>query len=228
MRYSKKEQIYICFEGLDGGGKTSVIEQLITKYSDRGVPLTVMPEFPPELPSLEIFNALDNSLFVAEHFYKGAIPAFFYLIYARALCIQKVLDHKGIILIDRYIHSMVMYQGYFVYQDKRDFNSKKLFALIYDLFDLLQLPLPSLTFIFDAPINILIERLAQREKRKISDNEVKILREFQSAYREFSQTDDETTLLVDASRSLNEVTDEVFGVIKNHWESQSPNGTYSS
>lgn len=211
-------RFFISFEGIDGAGKTSVIDYLVTHYSNRGVEFTLMPEFPSQLSGSIIADSLKENLFIAKTFPSGPIPAFFYMLYSRVLCFQEIQNPRGIILADRYLITMAMYQGYFVYENEKDFDFEKVYESLVNLFDILKLPLPDAVLVFDAPLEELVRRLELREKRRISAREIEILITFQNVYHRISGSPGVNISLIDTSGPIEEIAEKVFEFLLRYQE----------
>ena len=72
--------------------------------------------------------------------------------------LQKELDEKDVVLLDRYVYSNIAYQGAKLGEEIEDW--------IYDFeFNFLKLPYPDLNLFFDLPIKEIEKRLEKDEKR---------------------------------------------------------------
>ncbi|MFA5154040.1 MAG: thymidylate kinase [Clostridia bacterium] len=76
--------------------------------------------------------------------------------------LQKELDTKDIVLLDRYVFSNIAYQCAKI-EDKKERENLAIFIKELE-FNFLALPYPDLNIFFDVPIEIIEERLIERKK----------------------------------------------------------------
>jgi len=209
------KKVVVCLEGLDGTGKTTIIRCLEKVLTKSNYLCSIAPEFPDGLAFLEINRALENSLFISESFEQGPVPAFFYLLYARTLAIIDILKNADIILIDRYLFSLSLYQGYFICDDTNEFNPVNICNTLTTLFKSLGLIIPDFTIVLDAPISELVGRLESRESRQITDNEKSILLRFRNHYLEYTASTS-NTIVIDSSRQIDVVVNDVLKCIEKY------------
>ena len=206
--------MFINFEGVDGCGKTSVINAITTHLKNQGYNLEVTREpggthiseqirqillNPNNTDMLPITEAYLYASARAQHVYEKIIPA---------------LKNNKIVITDRFIHSSLAYQGRvkklgidFVYGlNSGAINGGRVF--------------PDITFILDVPTEIALERIAADPSRKADrfDQESiefhKRVREaFQEVQSRFNYGSRLQCILIDASKSLEEVVKEILDIL---------------
>lgn len=206
--------MFINFEGVDGSGKTSVINAITTYLKNQGYNLEVTREpggthiseqirqillNPNNTDMLPITEAYLYASARAQHVYEKIIPA---------------LKNNKIVITDRFIHSSLAYQG----------RVKKLgIVSVYDLnLDAIDggRVFPDITFILDVPTEIALKRIAADPSRKADrfDQESiefhKRVREaFKEVYYQFDDSSRWQCILIDASKSLEEVVKEILDIL---------------
>ena len=206
----------VSFEGLDGTGKTTLIEKILENWNIQDLKVNLMPEFPEELASSEINKYLKQSLYISESFPYGKRPAFFYMLYARSLCIEKTNNLKGVILADRYLHTMAIYQSYFIHEELEEFQPVEIYKDLYSLFQNLNIPLPKLVFYLDAPNTILYRRLEKREKRAITEREKSILDVIRKGYKNIFNYYNEDIHYLDMTQKTDLLVKKVIKIISSY------------
>lgn len=208
--------MFIAIDGADGTGKTTVIPMVAQILVERGFSIAIKPEFPPGELSKTFQDALGKGLFLAEHLEMPPAAAFFYLLHSEVLAVRDALSHRAdIVMADRYLYTHALYQAYFATHDQRQFDPVRLVRILSDLFKALLLPLPDLVVVLDAPLDILVQRLAIRESRNITNSEQAVLRVFQTAYDSFVSASVCPSLMVDASGSSIELARTIADAITN-------------
>jgi len=155
----------IVLEACDGAGKSTQLELIKNYIKEKGLSFSFF-HFP-------MYGHNEFSDMIAKYL-RGEYgnidevsPYFVAFIYAMDRSkflpeLQKELDEKDIVLLDRYVYSNIAYQGAKLGEEIEDW--------IYDFeFNFLKLPYPDLNLFFDVPIKILEQRLKQDEVR--SDRE---------------------------------------------------------
>lgn len=148
----------ITFEGIDGVGKTTVIkslseilkdtlgDNLITTYTPGATPIgqkikKILLDGEKDDFSIET----KTSLFLYDH-----------LLHIQEVLIPALAKGK-IILCDRYIDSLVVYQNFG-------------YGVNLDCLSLLMIPVPTKTFLLECPMNIILNRLKRRKISQFKDN----------------------------------------------------------
>ena len=200
--------LFIVFEGIDGAGKTSQIELLAKKIEELGgkVHTTAEPS------SLESGKALRRALSGAEPKSECEMATMFVL--DRIGHNREINEHleKGeTVISDRYYYSSLAYQGQATdYQWVRTMN-----------IDCPEIRTPDICIYLDLTPEQSLQRISKgRESVEIYENLEKL-----SVVRDafFSVIDDlkgkgERIFKVDASRSIEEISEEIFEIIVNAME----------
>ena len=178
----------ISFEGVDGAGKTTQIENLMPWLSEHSIKAQAIREPGGTKVSDQIRELLLHT--PRQHFTARTEALLFYA--ARLNVIEKVilpqLEKGQWIIADRYIDSTRVYQ-------------RAVASLIATLEHTLQVPMPSLTFLLDIQDTAKIEeRLQTRGKQNHFDLHVKEhLLEMAAAYRESATRAPERFVILDAT-----------------------------
>lgn len=190
----------VVIEGIDGTGKTTVIPTVVQLLKDRGIVAATKQEFPLGELTNTFRDALGKGLFLAEHLRMSPAAAFFYLLHSEVTAIEQASHQRAdVLLADRYLFTHAMYQAYFAVQPTQELDSIAVHDCLTDIFRILQLPLPDLVFVLDAPVEVLVGRLSLRESREISKREESILDFFRTAYRSLVSRNPSSSFLIDAS-----------------------------
>lgn len=200
-----KKVNFITFEGPDGSGKSTiskmVFEKLVSYFGNKKeFLLTREPggtEIAEEIRKIILSKDLDVKtealLFAAsrnEHVKKKIIPS---------------INSGKIVLCDRFIHSSLVYQGYF-----RDIGIDEVLQVNkFGIGDFL----PDIIFYLDVPVSISIKRLKELRENLdrmdfVSDEEIakinngyKIVLNLPNVYK------------INANRKIDEIVDEIFSII---------------
>lgn len=207
-----KSSIYAALEGLEGTGKTTVLPMIAGRLQHQGLRVQIKPEFPAGRLDDEFREALLNGLFLGEHLKMSPQAAFFYLLFADTFALSEV-DFSGsdVVLADRCHLTQTMYQAYFASQNRESFSAERIRSTLEELYCMFGLPLPDVIFILQAPHEVLVERLQQREGRPVTPSEQKILRIFGSVYRAFLGSG--RVVAVDAQASPEQTADAIVSII---------------
>lgn len=197
---------FITFEGIEGSGKSTQAKILSEKLKKigYGVYLTFEPgdtEFGKELrrillsPSLKITPLSELLLYFADriqHLEEKILPS---------------IEQGFIVISDRFTDSTVAYQGY-----GRGIN----LGLIYSLNrDLLKNFNPDLTVLLDLPVEIGLERNKKIKKNdKFEFESLSFHKRVREGFLEIASKDRERFIIIDATKSTEEVAEEVFDKIK--------------
>ena len=124
----------------------------------------------------------------------------------------ELLEKEGdIILIDRYIYSLITYQYLFLreksvtLEDVSEYISKP-FGIT--------LPIPDLSLILTAPLKILEQRFEKRERRKMSPNETELTKQAIKIYEEL-RFRFKNYYVLNSDRSVDDLYQETEKLFKN-------------
>ena len=202
----------VSIEGIDCTGKTVLVQRLARLLRRRGLSCEIKPEFPTsKFIQQELDAALSRSIFFSHGFGGGPIPALFFMLYAEAqnLCLSR--SSAQILLADRHLDSLAIYQGYFALPTHR-FNPLLAVESLERLYSLVDLPLAKRTFLLHAPLTVLSTRFHERHGRRFTSEEASVLNDLQSAYEGLARHYSRFYSL-DANRPLQEVSEEALQVI---------------
>ncbi len=201
--------MFITFEGPDGSGKSTVIKEIFTKLSNDGFNILLTRE-PGGTPISEKIRdiILDN----ANTNLDPRTEALLYAASRRQHLVEKIrpaLKEGKIVLCDRFLDSSLAYQG-----GARNLGIDNILDI--NLFAT-ENTYPDLTLFFNVSPEIGLKRLNQDKKRVADrlDNESENFHD--TVYKTFLTVCDkykERIVKIDASKSLEEVIDEAYKIIK--------------
>ncbi len=208
--------MFISFEGLDGSGKTTQAALLTEKL--RGQHYIV--EFFREPGGTEISERIREILLDKKNLGMSQITELFLFSAARAQLISQVikpalLDSK-IVICDRYVDSTTAYQGYgrgLRLGAVKTINTVATYGLM-----------PEMTFLIDVPIDMIIER---RHKSGVAIDRMESSgREFyakaREGYLELAKEEPKRVLVIDGSRSVEDVQEEIWKALSPHLPHTNP------
>ena len=104
--------IYVSVEGIDTSGKTTLALDLSEHFAAIGHTVGLKPESPSDSEVEEhVGNALEHSIFISQGFVHGPRAAMLYMLYAECLAYQQVCEDVELVVADRGIDSVAVYQG---------------------------------------------------------------------------------------------------------------------
>ncbi len=194
---------FITLEGMDGAGKSTHIPSIIEALKARGVEVvstrepggTVLGERLRELLLHEIMHAETETLLMfaarREHIANVIAPA---------------LDRGAYVLSDRFTDATYAYQS-----GAKGVSASKIEILEQWVQGDLQ---PDVTLLFDVPVEVSIERLSSaRAPDKFERESADFFTRIRNAYLERARQNPARFRVIDASKSLNEVTKLVKEII---------------
>lgn len=163
---------YVTLEGVDAVGKTTLVDGLRSYYQGRGISICLKPEFPntPDIAEL-IDDALTRSIFISEGFALGPAAAFFFMFYAEMATFVSLPAHANMMIGDRGLDSLCLYQGAFV-GDRRQFRPERIVEAVEAVYEALGLHIPERTLLLTLPAPALVTRFAKRNGRIPSGDEL--------------------------------------------------------
>jgi dTMP kinase len=196
---------FIVFEGIDGSGTTTQMRRLAAAMERKSLPYMVTAE-PTTRPEGALIRRILKGEIAAE---PGTVAYLF-----AADRHQHVYSPEGILqaaksgaitLCDRYVLSSLAYQGMTC--------GKELPAMLNSPF-----PRPGLTIFFDVSAETAMRRMAARSQLEIYEK-LHIQKQVRAAYREViasARADGWKIVEIDAEKSIDEVTAQVFAAIGEH------------
>ena len=187
----------ITFEGIDGSGKTTIVNILGKMIKNSVV-------------TYEPTNSwLGKSVKKAMNEQKNAITIALLFLADRNEHIKEIkkwIEEGKIVLCDRYIDSTIAYQ--IEHLKKMMKNPEKWIKNAHEPF----LLKPDLTFLFILPVNVAIERIGNRKKTIFEKKE--FLERVQKNYIKIAEDEKDRFVIVDANKSKEEVASECYEKIK--------------
>ncbi|NLY72232.1 MAG: dTMP kinase [Tissierellia bacterium] len=199
--------LWISFEGGEGSGKTSLIEGLVKKLEERGLSYMVTRE-PGGVPLAERIR--DVIMTRSETPMDPMTEAILFAASRRQHLVEKVLpglEAGKIVLMDRYVDSSIVYQGYGRGLGMEKIRELNLFAT--------EGHMPDLTFYLDLDPEEGLRRIHrnQREVNRLDEEGLDFHKKIREGYLILSKKEKRIHKL-DASKSLEELTMEVWQIIK--------------
>lgn len=202
--------MFITFEGPDGSGKSTIIKALHERLTKEGYDILLTRE-PGGTPISEKIRdiILDNANVALD----SRTEALLYAASRRQHLVEKIwpaLKEGKIVLCDRYLDSSLAYQG-----GARNLGIENILDI--NLFAT-ENTYPDLTIFFDVSPEIGLSRLSHDKKRVADrlDNESENFHNI--VYKTFLEVCDKYSdriVKIDASKSIDEVKEEAYRVIKN-------------
>ena len=199
----------ITFEGIEGSGKSTQIKLAAEYLIKRNVPVVVTQE-----PSgTDIGRKIGNILFNREHSHLCAEAEVFLFCAARAQHVREVimpaLEQNKIVLCDRFSDATYAYQGF-----GRGLN-QEFIKLINDYSSMLLKP--DMTLLFDLPVEIGLQRATARNDKlkepaatdRFERENLEFHRRIREGYLDISRKEPQRFHLIDASRDVDVIQEEV-------------------
>jgi dTMP kinase len=193
--------IFITFEGPDGSGKTTQIRLLADYLESKGYPVVMTREPGGTRISEDIRKII---LDPSNKEMDGMTEALLYAA-ARAQHVAQLIrpsvEEGKILLSDRFMDSSIAYQGY-----GRELGDKIRIINEYAVGGMQ----PDLTFFLDLDAEEGMERAEKREKLdRMEQESLAYHRKVYEGYMELSKIYKERYVIIDASRSISEIAEEI-------------------
>ncbi|WP_391206113.1 dTMP kinase [Psychrobacillus sp. L4] len=204
---------FISSEGPEGAGKTTVMNLLGVKLKNEGFDVVMTREPGGIMISEKIRNIiLDN-----EHIMMDShTEALLYAAARRQHLVEKVqpaLDAGKVVICDRFIDSSLAYQGYARGVGVDEILAINQFAIGKTM--------PDKTILFDIEPKVGLARIEahdNREKNRLDVESLAFHQKVREGYLSLVERYSNRIQVIDASRSLEIVLDEVYNVIKRELE----------
>lgn len=201
--------MFITFEGPDGSGKSTIIKKVYERLVNDGFDIVLTRE-PGGTPIAEKIRdiILDNSNVALD----ARTEALLYAASRRQHLVEKIrpaLKEGKIVLCDRFLDSSLAYQGGGRNLGVQNVLNINLFAT--------ENTYPDLTLFFDIDPELGLKRVSQDKKRVADrlDNENENFHEkVYSTFKEIVNTNRQRIITIDASKSIEEVTECAYRTIK--------------
>ena len=195
-----KEARFISLEGIEGSGKTTSL-QTINKILDKQSIEHINTREP---GGSSIGNELRELLLNKKTTISSEVELLLMLA-DRKDHVDKVIKpnlNKGTwVVTDRFMDSTMAYQG-----GGRGLEISKIELIA----GALELPVPTLTLIFDLPVNLAFQRIADRENLDRFESEpIDFHNKIREAYLRLAEKNKDRIVIIDSSKSLKEVSAQV-------------------
>ncbi len=194
---SNKKGLLIAIEGIDGAGKTTLAKGIVYSLRARGLQADYTME-----PTRELIGNLIRSL--PEEYRDGRIEALLYAadrLHHYQTYIKPRLDSGVIVIVDRYIHSSIAYQG-------------ALGAPI-DWIKILnnQVKYPDIAFYVDVSVDIALSRISNSGRKKTFYEKKELLNKVREIYLDLVKSGE--LILLDGTMSADELVNRALNIILN-------------
>lgn len=203
MFYNMKKGLFISFEGADGSGKTTQLNNIKSFLEQKGFDVVVTRE----PGSLELGKKIREILLHYDGVVADKCEIFLFLA-DRAqhveTFIKPAIEEGKIVLCDRHTDSTIAYQGYGRGQDVQLLKELNKIAVngIY----------PDLTLLFDVSTEVAQERVGS-EKDRMESIGIEFHKKVRNGYLELKKEYSDRIKLVNANNSIEEVFEETKKVI---------------
>lgn len=195
---------FITFEGIDGSGKSTQMDLAVKYLESKGLECIKTRDPGGTDLGCKIREILLN--------YDGDVAPlcelFLYLADRAQHVKQKImpaLEHGKVVLCDRYVDSTMAYQGY-----ARGLGVEQILELNNIVAKSL---MPKLTFIFDISTELSMQRVGGEKDRLESESE-SFHQKVRDGYLDLAKKFPERIVVIDASRSIEEINKDVIQVLE--------------
>lgn len=204
----------ISFEGPDGAGKTTVLEQVIPRLQDIFEQEVIATREP---GGVDIAEKIRDVILDVNHTAMDAkTELLLYIAARRQHLVEKILpnlEKDAIVLVDRFIDSSVAYQGYGRGLDVADINWLNAYATDHRQ--------PDLTVYLDVTSELGLERIsknADREVNRLDLEKLDMHQKVRQGYLALLEEKSDRIALIDASQSVEKVVEDTLAVIINKYK----------
>ena len=200
--------LFITLEGGEGAGKTTIANAVIDKLSTLGIETL----YTREPGGIKIAEKIREVILDRDHTEMDCrTEALLYAAARRQHLVEKVkpaMDEGRIVLCDRFVDSSIVYQGYargIGMDEVREINQFAIEGFM-----------PDLTIFFDIKPEIGLARIAANDSREVNRLDLEGLAFHELVYEGYKQQakmNPERIVSVDATKSVEALTDEVCALI---------------
>jgi len=187
--------MYICLEGIDGSGKTTISRMLSDSLKQSGYNVLLVKE-----PYTTYINNVIGIVEAIDSEYKEQILLCLYAA-DRLILLEQIEQYKGIIISDRSKYSSFAHQDYLGYNYEVNGYMKT----------------PDIIIFLDVSSEIAFERMLKRNDGRDKSKDKKYLHKIRMNYRgrvkEVAEEDFVKWIEIDASRNLEEVFKDVKKIV---------------
>ncbi|MGV3010183.1 dTMP kinase [Streptococcus thoraltensis] len=199
----------ISFEGPDGAGKTTVLEQVIPRLQELFHQDIIATREP---GGVDIAEKIRDIILDVNHTAMDAkTELLLYIAARRQHLVEKILpnlENDAIVLVDRFIDSSVAYQGYGRGLEVADITWLNAYATDHRQ--------PDLTVYLDVTSELGLERISKsvnREVNRLDLEKLEMHQKVRQGYLTLLEENAERIALIDASQPVNMVVDDVLAAI---------------
>ncbi|WP_303968659.1 dTMP kinase [Sporosarcina ureae] len=200
--------LFISFEGPEGAGKTTVLQEITDRLRAQGQDV-VMTREPGGIPIAEKIREviLDSNHDAMD----SKTEALLYAAARRQHLVEKIipaLEQGKIVLCDRFIDSSLAYQGF-----ARELGIENVLAI--NLFAIEQY-MPDCTIFFDVPPEVGLARIwkdKDRERNRLDLEKMDFHKRVYKGYQEVMRLDSERIQVVDAQQTPAQVVENVWRIV---------------
>ena len=200
--------LFITLEGGEGAGKTTIANAVIDKLSTLGIETL----YTREPGGIKIAEKIREVILDRDHMEMDCrTEALLYAAARRQHLVEKVkpaMDEGRIVLCDRFVDSSIVYQGYargIGMDEVREINQFAIEGFM-----------PDLTIFFDIKPEIGLARIAANDSREVNRLDLEGLAFHElvyEGYKKQAKMNPERIVSVDATKSVETLTDEVCALI---------------
>lgn len=202
--------MFITFEGPEGSGKSSVLNEITQKFINEGYPIVKTRE----PGGTDIAEQIRNVILDKQNVkLDPRAEALLYAASRRQHLVEKIwpsLKEGKIVFCDRYLDSSLSYQGYARELGVDDVLRVNEYAT--------EGTYPHITFLFDIEPELGLERINKNKDREVNRLDVEKLsfhKKVREGYLMLSKRFSDRYVVIDASKPLKEVSNEVLNIILN-------------
>ncbi|HCL00285.1 MAG TPA: dTMP kinase [Candidatus Marinimicrobia bacterium] len=199
--------LFVTFEGIDGSGKTTQVNELIRRLAKEGIPYLLYRE----PGGTDIGEKIRDILLDKNH--SSMLPITELLLYSASryqLTVNSILPalNKGkVVICDRFYDSTTAYQGYGRGIDL-DFIHRLNCVATKSL-------KPDLTFILDISLEERKNRLGEKVLDRLEQENLEFHKRVRKGFIQMANHEPERMVLIDGNRSVIEQSKEIWNYFKN-------------
>jgi len=190
------KNLFIVFDGLDGSGKGEMIKRLKKHLSSKGLKVLVTRE-----PTDGEYGKEIRKILREEKDPKaGAEKCFDLFVKDRKEHLSEEIDpflENGSVICDRYYYSTIAFQY------TQGVKLEKIITANMDF------RTPDIAFILDLPADVALERVDKRGEAKEKFEQLEFMKELRENFLELKNVLDDNIKIIDASKSKNEVFEQI-------------------
>ncbi len=197
--------LFISFEGIDGSGKSTIIQEVYKHFNQTNVP-TILTREP---GGNKIAEKIRDIILDTDH---GAMDdrteALLYAASRRQHLIEKILpalEQGKMVLCDRFVDSSIAYQGY-----GRGIGAKEVLDL--NLFAI-EDHMPDMTFFLDVDVKTGQSRMKHRELDRLEEAGLSFFERVYDGYQQFIH-DNPRIMIIDGTKSITDISQEIIAHIE--------------